>query len=71
MATRNVRSASAQARRICVKNEGAEAPAGSGRYVPRLLPATDPRPSCEGKATVELMTVRLAELVNASEEPTG
>jgi hypothetical protein len=24
-----------------------------------------PRPSCEGNATVELMTVRLAELVNA------
>ena len=33
--------------------------------VPRLLPTTDPRPSCEGKATVELMTARLAELVNA------
>jgi hypothetical protein len=39
--------------------------------VPRLLPATDPRPSCEGKATVELMTARLAELVNARMEPTG
>src|SRR5215471_3172223 len=39
--------------------------------VPRLLPATDPRPSCEGKTTVELMTVRLAELVNARMEPTG
>ena len=33
--------------------------------MPRLLPATDPRPSCDVEAMVELMTVRLAELVNA------
>ena len=30
-----------------------------------------PPDSCEVKATAELMTVRLAELVNARGEPTG
>jgi hypothetical protein len=46
-------------------HERAKAPAVVEGVVPRLLPATDPRPSCKGKATVELMTVRLADLVNA------
>ena len=34
--------------------EGAEAPAVIEGVVPRLLPTTDPRPSCEGEATVVL-----------------
>ena len=70
MARRDVRSASAQGRRISVKNEGAEAPAGVG--VCAEASALQLPPShCEGKATVEFMTVRLAELVNARMEPTG
>jgi hypothetical protein len=52
------------ARNAALRVQGAEAPARRG-HVPRLLPATDPRPSCKGEATVELMTARLVELVNA------
>ena len=52
-------------------HEGAEAPAVVEGVVPRLLPASDPHPSCEGKAAVELMTGRLAELVNVRMESTG
>ena len=52
-------------------HEGAEAPAVVEGVMPRLLPATDPHPSCEGKAAVELMTARLAELVNVRMESTG
>jgi hypothetical protein len=46
--------------------KGAEAPAGSGSACRGLcLATTDPPHSCEVEAMVELMTVRLAELVSA------
>ena len=57
--------AEGQRQRICGKNQGAEAPAVVDGVVPKLLRATDPRPSCKAEATVELMTGRLAELVSA------
>ena len=58
--------AEGQHQRVCGKGEGAEASAGMGAQCRGFcLVATDPPDSCEVEAMAELMTVRLAELVNA------
>ena len=49
--------------------EGAEAPAGIGRVCRGFCLQLTPVPSCDVEPTLELMTLRLAELVNASGNP--
>src|SRR5262249_4750202 len=58
----------AESRRQRRQELRSRSPSAGWEYEPRLLPATDPRPSCQGEATVELMTARLRELVNTRRE---